>query len=483
MTSISRHRYCAIVPQYTIRHLVHLLSSHILIVAGDRCRALVSAALSSATLQHCDDLGVLPARAAALQPALVVVGFGESDAPAALRAVQSLRRADRRLPIVLVTSDPSQSTLLAALRAGVKDYLREPFDPAGLAATVHRCLVTAAARTDPAPAATSRPSTDSGMIGNSQAMRTIAEYLGRVAQHDATVLITGETGTGKELVAAQIHQKSARRTARFVPVNCAAIPEGLIESELFGYETGAFTGANRSREGLLQLANCGTLFLDEVGDLGSQAQAKILRALETREVFRLGGKRPEKLDVRLVAATNQDVDRALDDGRFRKDLYFRLNVARIHLPPLRERRSDIVPLLDYYLNLLNKRKPVKVAGFSEDAISALHAYDWPGNVRELKNLVEAVFVSPPIRPVEVSDLPDDFRRRLQHVGNLPDNERRQLFEALLSAKWNKSKAASILRCSRMTLYRRMAKYSVTASHAAAGVSQGRVTDAIRKSSE
>jgi DNA-binding NtrC family response regulator len=362
----------------------------------------------------------------------------------------------------------------------VKDYLREPLDGGALASAVRRCLAGQTSRRCTGAAAPPRGDLPAQMIGSSRAMRVVGDYLTHVAQSDATVLITGETGTGKELAAQRIHDASERRAGRFVSVNCAAIPEHLLESELFGHESGAFTGAVRTREGLLQLANRGTIFLDEVGDLALPAQAKLLRAIETREVFRLGSSRPLKLDLRVVAATNQDLDSALADGRFRQDLYFRLNVTRIHLPPLRERRSDIVPLLDHYLATLNRRSHERT-GFSAAALAALEAYDWPGNVRELRNLVEAILVNRPSSPIDVADLPDDFRRRLQQVSSLPSAERRRLMEALLAAQWNKSKAASLLHCSRMTLYRKMAKYSVVTSDDLHGVSQPRVTVSRRKS--
>jgi DNA-binding NtrC family response regulator len=412
-------------------------------------------------------LSDLLATAGQLYPDIVIIAFDVGAADDALLAVATLRATDRRLPVLLVSTDDSPRVVLAALRAGVKDFLN-PYDPATLAESVRCCLATAASRAGRTGVPAARDGREAALVGVSRSMRAIGEYLTRVAAHDATVLITGETGTGKELAAARIHEHSARRGARFVSVNCAAIPESLIESELFGYEGGAFTGAVRAREGLLQHANRGTVFLDEVGDLGLSAQAKILRAIETREVYRLGGKRPEKLDLRIVAATNQDLDRAVEDGRFRKDLYFRLNVARIHLPPLRERRADIVPLLEHYLQAVNGRQGVTVDGFGADAIAALESYDWPGNVRELKNLVEAIFVCPPRGTIGVADLPDDFRRRLQQVCSLPDADRRRVLEALLTAKWNKSKAATLLKCSRMTLYRKMSKYSFVSSdeHAA-----------------
>jgi DNA-binding NtrC family response regulator len=392
-------------------------------------------------------------------PALILIGLVPSEERETLAAVERLHAVDRRLPVVLVVGSGSEGLAVAAFRAGVKDYFSEPINYQALTLSIKHHL------------SVRRPSPDGScrspggvevpkLIGSSEFIKHIEAYLDKVADRDVTVLITGETGTGKELAAALIHARSRRRHGRFVPVNCAAIPEGLLESELFGHEQGAFTGAVGARPGLLQVADRGTAFLDEVGDMGLVAQAKVLRAIESRELYRVGGKKGIPLDVRVVAATNQDLERSVDEGRFRKDLFFRLNVARVHLPPLRERRSDIVSLLDHYLSELNARTQSHVEGFSDEAIGTLQAYDWPGNVRELKNLIEAIFVSPPARLVAIDDLPEAFRQRLSGITSLPAAERKRLIEALFAANWNKSQAAELLQWSRMTVYRKMAKYSV-----------------------
>jgi DNA-binding NtrC family response regulator len=401
-----------------------------------------------------------------LQPALVVLGIAAVDEGAAA-ILTALRELERRLPIIVVVSAGSEASAVLALRAGVKDYFHEPLVEAALTDAMQRCLANGGARGPRVADARPVPVPNQALIGSSAAMQAVREQLRRLAATEATVLITGETGTGKELAARALHGGSAR-PGRLVPVNCAAIPDGLLESELFGYESGAFTGASRPREGLLQLAHRGTAFLDEIGDMGAMAQAKVLRAIETREVYRLGGKQPVPLDVRIVAATNADLERAVEQGAFRKDLYYRLNVARIHLPALRERRSDIPAILDHYLRELNARARRPVVGFSPQTVDALVAYDWPGNVRELKNLVETVFVLPPPDPVGLEDLPAIFRDRLARYCSLPASERTRLMNALLAADWNKSRAAEMLKWSRMTLYRKMAKYSVVTSSVPAG---------------
>ncbi len=298
------------------------------------------------------------------------------------------------------------------------------------------------------------------MVGTSAPMREIKTYIGKVAATDSHVLITGETGTGKELVAEIIHRNSPRASRPFVWINCAAIPDNLLESELFGYERGAFTGAHARKEGQLKLADGGTAFLDEIGDMSPYAQAKILRAIENKAVYRLGGKRSVPLDVRVIAATNQNLEQLVAAEKFRKDLYFRLNVARIHLPPLRERKEDIMPLCAHYLRELNQRFQRQVEGFTADAMASMVQHDWPGNVRELKNLLEAIFVNAPYRWISLADLPEPFSRRAQGTGDLPQSERERLLSALLATNWNLSQAAQRLHWSRMTVYRKMTKYHI-----------------------
>lgn len=433
--------------------------------SDDARRDGLTAALSNGLcrVQHIAELSSFDNRRASAGPALVLIGFSPAEASETFAAVERLRQADRRIPVVLITAGSTEAIAVAALRAGVKDYFREPVDYASVAASAGRWLATAGERAGIGGGTQASSAGQVRLIGPSASMRAIDDYLAKIARHDVTVLITGETGTGKELAAARIHSMSPRRHGRFVSVNCAAIPEGLLESELFGYESGAFTGAGAARQGLLQLADRGTVFLDEVGDMGLNAQAKVLRAVETREVYRLGGKTPVPLDLRIVAATNHDLEAAVDEGRFRKDLYFRLNVARVHLPPLRERPADIVALLDHYVRELNERLGYEVQGFSNEALEMLKAYEWPGNVRELKNVLEAVFISPPRARLEIDDLPDRFRQRLQGLRGASDQERQRLVDVLSAANWNKSVAAKRLHWSRMTLYRKIAKYSVIKS--------------------
>jgi len=298
------------------------------------------------------------------------------------------------------------------------------------------------------------------IIGPSAVMCELKRDMAQVAKSASTVLITGETGTGKELAAEFIHAYSSRREKAFVCINCAAIPESLLESELFGHAKGAFTGADHFRDGLLVSANGGTIFLDEIGDMSLCAQAKILRVIEKKEVCRVGSNRGVQLDIRFVAATNQDLEAMANRGTFRKDLFFRLDVARIHLPPLRERREDIPFLLRHYCSTLSNRAGGFTPEFSEDCLRSLQAYGWPGNVRELKNMVESIFLRDLPPKIGVENLPHHLRELIENKADLSQQERDALVAALFSAKWNKSEAAKSLHWSRMTLYRKIAKYQI-----------------------
>ena len=292
-------------------------------------------------------------------------------------------------------------------------------------------------------------------------MLDLRSYIPKVARSEANVLITGDTGTGKERVAESIHYESPRRTQPFVCVNCAAIPEALIESELFGYERGAFTGAQHGYVGKLRLASGGTVFLDEIGDMSLAAQAKMLRAIESREVFPLGGRQVTPINARFIAAVNQDLEPLIATQQFRRDLYYRLNVARIFLPPLKERKEDIPELLAYYVHQFNDRFGESVGLPSRELLECLMRYDWPGNIRELRNLVEAIFIVPPRGTIALRDLPESFQRIFSKYVSEAVPEKERLLSTLYETNWNKSKAAAELNWSRMTLYRKLAKYKLT----------------------
>ncbi len=379
-------------------------------------------------------------------PSLVVIGCDRASASAALASVRALRTRDERLPIILAVADGSEALAIEALRAGVSDYVNSPVSEPE--------LTTRLTRWRPRPVGdASAPR----IVGASAAMRQIRGYIETVAATDTNVLITGETGTGKELVAQLLHTHSPRRHRPFVSLNCAAIPDTLLESELFGHERGAFTGAHVAHEGHLRAAHGGTVMLDEIGEMSPYAQAKILRALDTREVYRLGSTRRLPLDVRVITATNQDLPQLIEDGRFRRDLYYRLNVARVRLPPLRERREDIPAIIEHYVGEQNQRLRRSVRGFTAEALQHLVEYEWPGNVREVRNMIEGAFAELPNHETTFLELPAELRERLRQAP-VCHGERERLLAALVATNWNKSRAAEQLHWSRMTLYRKLAKY-------------------------
>lgn len=389
------------------------------------------------------------------EPILLLITSSGKHVENELNLARRIRQRNARLPIILATRQSSEDLAIAALRAGVNDYFKPPYS----GDTVARRILTTLDRSGEHKDQTSPE--DGHMVAASRSMQEINQYLAHVASTECSVLITGETGTGKELAAESIHRISVRREKPFVCLNCAALPESLIEREMFGYERGAFTGAVALSRGKFEQANGGTIFLDEIADMSPHAQAKILRTIERKEVYRLGGKKVIPLDMRITAATNKDPERLIGEGHFRDDLYYRLNVARVHLPPLRERKEDIPHLAEHMIQKLNLRFDRNVEGLTPEAMESLMRYTWPGNVRELINLLEATFVNLPSRKIDFADLPKVFQRKLERTEGLPESERDRLLSALLTTNWNKSKAARKLHWSRMTLYRKMAKYCIT----------------------
>jgi DNA-binding NtrC family response regulator len=401
-------------------------------------------------------------------PDLVILGSwgkGEIDV---IQAAQDIHTCDRKILLILIVSHSTEDIAFAALRAGINDYVKNPFSVEELLARVSHCLAERLSY----PAAPQNKEADGDLtgcdrlIGESPTMRLVKSYILRAAVTDSTVLITGESGTGKELAAELIHRNSPRKEKPLVCVNCAALPDGLLESELFGYERGAFTGAATSQRGKFEQANGGTVLLDEIGDMNLYAQAKILRTIESKEICRLGGNKNSSLNVRFIAATNQDPEQLITEKRFRLDLYYRLNVARIHLPPLRERKDDILVLLNHFMRELNRRFGRSVVGFTDEALASLLRYDWPGNVRELKNLCEAIFINLPTKKISFLDLPDLYQKQLKETEALPQSERERLLATLFTTNWNVSKAAKKLNWSRITIYRKLEKYHIKKPHTA-----------------
>jgi two-component system response regulator AtoC len=399
-----------------------------------------------------------------LQLLKAIRGGGQEDGQDKSR-VSALANPD--LPVIIVTAQGEVKTAIDAMKSGASDYILRPFDLEELELAIARALSFARLvvenqflREDKAP--------DTGLVGSSPAMQQLFESIRQVAPEKATVLIAGETGTGKELVARAIHAGSPRSNGLFVAVNCAAIPHEMLESELFGHEKGAFTGAIKERIGKFELADGGTLFLDEVTEMPMALQAKLLRALQENVIERVGGNRPIAVDIRIVAATNRDPREAIKDGKLREDLYYRLNVFRIDLPALKARKSDIPKLAQHFLA---KRR----VDISPEAIDALTRYDWPGNVRELENVLERAAIISGNQTVLPKHLPKEM---VSHVAaRVPEMsaaanalalppaiealERQLITEALAATQGNKSKAAKLLEISERSLWYKLSQYQMT----------------------
>ena len=380
--------------------------------------------------------------------------------------------ATRHIPVVVVTAFGGSEPTITAMKAGAYDYITKPFDPVEVIRTAARAVeVRRLSREVERLREAARAAGDrepGGLIGQHPSMREVFKLIGKVASSDTTVLITGESGTGKELVAEAIHRHSPRATRRLVAVNCAAIPEGLLESELFGHERGAFTGAVQTQPGRLDHAEGGTLFLDEIGDLSPALQVKLLRVLQDGTFERLGGKETRRGDFRLVAATHRDLSVLIAEGRFREDLFYRLNVVTVALPPLRARRSDIPALAEHFLHRHGRGRASAPSGFGDDALQALLLYDYPGNVRELENLVARATALARGPLVTLEDLPTlgsgpsvTGAPPLAGLLAMPlepamrELERILVTRALARAGGNKSEAARLLGIRRQHLYAKL----------------------------
>jgi DNA-binding NtrC family response regulator len=374
------------------------------------------------------------------------------DERTGLDVLEAARRKDPHCSVILMTGRGTVETVMAATRGGAFDYIAKPFDLDVLLDAIDRAEATRAIQESEAE---EEELPETQMIGSSPAMVEIYKTVSRVAPTDATVLIEGETGTGKEMVARMIHRFSGRAQQAFVPVDCASIAPSLLESELFGALRGAFTGADRDRIGVFEAANRGTVFLDEIGDIELNFQLKLLRFLQEHEIRPLGAARGKQVDVRVIAATNRDLQRMVDDDTFRDDLWFRLNVVRIVLPPLRERRIDVPLLARFFVNKYNSRYHGDVK-LMDSGVRALQEYTWPGNVRQLQHVVERMTIlADRIDREAVNEALTAMESRERPVETLAEAEEDQIRRVLSATGGNKSKAAQILGIERKTLYRKL----------------------------
>ncbi len=377
---------------------------------------------------------------------------------------------DAGLPVIMITAYGTIESAVQAMKEGAFDYITKPFNRDELRLTLDKAIRLR--RLEKENVELRAEVIDryrfESIIGSSDRIREVIDLAGRVSASDATVLITGERGTGKELLARGIHFNSSRSQGPFVAVNCAAIPETLMESELFGHMKGAFTGAARDKEGKFELADGGTILLDEIGDLRVDLQAKILRVLQERTVDRVGGTKPIPVDVRVIASTNRDIEQSIREGKFREDLYDRINVVAIQMPPLRDRKEDISLLVKYFLNKFNRNSAVSL---NEEALGMLMSYGWPGNVRELESVIERASVLRRGDIITPEDLPDKLKKERGGIEslilNLPDEgialedlEKSLIVKALEKHKGNQTRAAEYLGITRPTLIYRMEKYGL-----------------------
>ena len=386
-----------------------------------------------------------------------------------LQLLEALRKQYENLPFIMVTAQGEIKTAVQAMKLGASDYILRPFELETLEVAIEKAFTIKRIKQENVFFKENQQPDVSGLIGNSQGMQSLKQMIQQVAPERATVFIVGETGTGKELVAKALHEASPRKSALFVAINCAAIPADILESELFGHEKGAFTGAIKERIGKFELANGGTLFLDEITEMPTQLQSKLLRVLQENIVEKLGGNRQIPLDVRVVAATNRDPLKAVKEGKLREDLYYRLNVVQLQVPSLRERHDDIGLLAEYFLSRRQSQ-------LSESARLCLQQYTWPGNVRELENVLERAAILAGNQVIQPQHLPADIDRSstdttMEITSSADTNtlsiprmteamERRLIMQALETCQGNKTKAAKLLEISERSLWNKLNQYEL-----------------------
>ncbi len=400
-----------------------------------------------------------------------------------LDVLRECESANIDVPCIVITAHASVQTAVEAMKLGAYDYLPKPFVLEDVNITINRAIDMSrlkeenrSLKSELRKKNTFNKRALDRIIGKSASIQSVIKFIEKIADTDSTVLITGESGTGKELIAKNIHYNSHRAAKPFVPLNCAAIPKDILESELFGHEKGAFTGAVNTRIGRFELANQGTLLLDEIGELAPALQVKLLRVLQEKEFERVGSIKTIKTDARIIAATNRDLEKAVKDGDFREDLYYRLNVIPLKLPPLRNMKEDIPLMIDHFITHMSKRKGMSVPTLTKDTMKCLISYPWPGNVRELENLIERLIILNDGNVVEPADLPERIlakapagsvsgKERLSPDGvdlniMLDEIENNMIVQALEISRGVKSKAASLLGLNRTTLIEKMKKKAI-----------------------
>jgi DNA-binding NtrC family response regulator len=392
-----------------------------------------------------------------------------------LELLEKVQKEHPGLPVIIITAYASVSTAVEAIKKGAYDYVPKPFNPGELQITVHKALDEKNLRRENIEL--KKELKDKyhydNIVGTGGAMQKIYRLIAKAAESNSNVVIYGASGTGKELIARAIHFNSARAHEKFVPVSCGAIPETLLESELFGYVRGAFTGANTDKKGMFEVADKGTLFLDEIGDITPAIQVKLLRVLQERVITPIGDTKPVKIDIRLVSATNCDLSKEVEKGNFRQDLFYRLHVVPIYLPPLSERREDIPLLAEHFLQKYCKENNKSIKGFSAEVMNQLMSHNWPGNVRELENIVQRIVTFEDGEVASVDSLPPNFKQQIEYhekfykdsVENLQDLldqvEKHHILRILKETNGRRTETAERLGIDRRTLYGKIRKYSIT----------------------
>ena len=391
-----------------------------------------------------------------------------------IELIKNVRKINQEMQCIIITGYATVATAIEGMKAGAFDYLMKPFNASEVLLLVKRALEFQNLKVENAQLKRSLEGKYcfDNLLGVSEGIKGVCSLIEKVADTDSTILILGESGTGKELVARTIHFNSSRRNKPLIPINCGAIPENLLESELFGHEKGAFTGASSMRVGRFELADEGTIFLDEIGEMSPTLQVKLLRILQQKEFERVGGTKTIKVDVRIIAATNIDLEKAVMENKFREDLYYRLNVIPIVIPPLRERTDDIPILIEHFIRHFNKTKKKKIEGFTKEVMEFLISYKWQGNIRELENLIERLVILKGEGIITAEDLPEKIKVSWDRSGvsayNIPDSginlnnvveefENNLIIQAMQKAQGVKNKAAQLLSLNRTTLVEKLKK--------------------------
>jgi len=386
-----------------------------------------------------------------------------------LEVLKRINKIRPQLPVVIITAYATVDTAVTAIKEGAADYIVKPFNPEEISVVIARLVEHQRVLRENIELRKelSRRFEFQDLIGKSAKMQKLTEMIKTVAPTKSTILIKGESGTGKELVARAIHALSPRKDSPFIAAACGAIPESLLEAELFGYEKGAFTGAVSQRRGRIELADKGTLFLDEIGDISTKTQVDLLRFIQEREFRRVGGKTPIKVDIRIIAATNKNLEEMISRGEFREDLYYRLNVITIEVPPLRERKEDIPILANHFMEKFSLDTGKKMYGISDQAMKVLMESSWPGNVRQLENVIEHAVVVANELEIQTKDFPRYFDKQeteksfSQAHQSLEELEKEHITSVLQSNNWNIRKSALVLGINRVTLYNKIKKYKLT----------------------